>query len=69
MLRIDDTRVEMGSETRPGLYAPVWRGDHHPVSGLNTALGGCRRMEFYLWIGHEAPQAGQGTVLTMAKLR
>jgi hypothetical protein len=26
-------------------------------------------MQFHLRVGHEAPQAGQGAVLTMAKLR
>ena len=59
---------------RDGLDAPgpacaraVWRSP--PIPRLNPALGGCCRMEFHLWVGHEAPQAGQGAVLTMAKLR
>src|SRR5919109_4131095 len=69
VLGVDDTWVEMGSETCPGPHAPVRRGDHHPIPRLNPALGGRRRMQFHLWVGHEAPQAGQGAVLTMAKLR
>jgi hypothetical protein len=69
MLGVDNARVELRFETRPGPYAPVRRGNHYPVPGLNTALGGCCRMEFHLRVGYEAPQAGQGAVLTMAKLR
>ena len=69
VLRVDHTRVELWFETRPGPYAAMRRGDHHPVPRLNTALGCRRRMEFYLRVGHEAPQAGQGAMLTMAKLR
>src|SRR5439155_5711272 len=69
VLRIDNARVEMGSETRTGPHAPVRCGDHHPVPRLNPALGGRRRMQFHLWVRYEAPQAGQGAVLTMTKLR
>jgi hypothetical protein len=69
VLSVDDTRVEMGSETHPGPYAPVRRGDHHPIPRLHPALGGRRRMQFHLRAEHEASQAEQDAVLTMAKLR
>jgi hypothetical protein len=69
VLRTDDARVEMGLQPCPRPYAPLWRGDYHPVPKLNTARRGRRWMEFDLRVGDEAPQAGHAAMLAMAKLR
>ena len=67
VLRGDDARVELRSVPRPRPHAPVRGGNHHPVPRLNPALSGGRRMEFHFRVWDEAPQAGQGAVLTLAK--
>src|SRR6476646_897777 len=67
MLTDDNAWIEFFAETRPGSHS-AGRGAHvNPISILDSASGGRRRMQLNLWIQCALAQARQGPMLALTK--
>src|SRR6202521_5983030 len=69
MLADDNARIEFFAETRPGSHS-AGRGAHiNPISILDSASGGRRRMQLNLRIQCALAQARQCPMLALTKQR
>ena len=67
VLADDDTRIELVAKTRAGAHSAGRGPQVNPISILDTACCGSRRIQFDLGVQCAPAQARQGPVLSLTK--